>query len=153
LTKLRNERVNIWAAKNVNMNPRLVSEKNMSTIDNVFILHGNITHLININKILYPVFVDYTKAKAFDYLVNDVILYKLIKFGGKMLHIIRSMFENVRSRVQYNSTISEEFVCYLGVRKGESLSSFLFSMYLNDVEEYFMLNGFEGIRQNLIFLL
>jgi len=33
----------------------------------------------------------------------------------------------------------------LVVRQGESLSPFLFSMYLNDIEKQFILNGFEGI--------
>ena len=37
------------------------------------------------------------------------------------------------------------FSCFLGVRQGESLSPFLFNMYLNDIEEHFILNGFEGI--------
>jgi hypothetical protein len=66
----------------------------MSTIDNVFILHGIITHLLDNSKTLYAVFVDFTKA--FDYLVRDVIWYKLIKFGvrGKMLDIIRSIYKS-----------------------------------------------------------
>ena len=33
--------------------------------------------------------------------------------------------------------------CYLGVRQGESLSPFL-SMYLNDIEQYYETNGYEG---------
>ena len=33
----------------------------------------------------------------------------------------------------------------LRVRQGESLSPFLFSMYLNDIEKHFIWNGFEGI--------
>ena len=55
------------------------------------------------------------------------------------------MYENVRSRVKHNNTLSEDFSCFLGIRQGESLSPFLFSMYLNDIEEHFILNGFEGI--------
>ena len=62
-----------------------------------------------------------------------------------MLDIIKSMYEHVRSRVKYNNTLSDVFSCFLGVRQGESLSPFLFSMYWNDIEEHFILNGFEGI--------
>jgi len=32
----------------------------------------------------------------------------------------------------------------LGVRQRESLSSFLFAMFLNDIEEHLILNGFNG---------
>ena len=62
-----------------------------------------------------------------------------------MLDIIKSMYANVRSRVKHNNTLSEDCSCFLGIRQGESLSPFLFSMYLNAIEEHFILNGFEGI--------
>ena len=54
-------------------------------------------------------------------------------------------YENVKSRVKYKNRLSENFECYLGVRQGESLSPFLFSMYLNDVEDDFYFSGIEGI--------
>ena len=41
--------------------------------------------------------------------------------------------------------MSEPFESYLGVRQGECLLPFLFSMYLNDIEEEFYLNGYKGI--------
>ena len=49
----------------------------MSTINNIFVLHGFITHISNQGKKLYCAFVDFTKA--FDYIVRDNIWYKLIK--------------------------------------------------------------------------
>ena len=67
--------------------------------------------------------------------------HKCIKLGvrGKALHIIRSMFENVKSRVKirsmfenvksrvkYKNRLSENSECYLGVRRVERLSPFLF---------------------------
>ena len=39
--------------------------------------------------------------------------------------------------MKYNNCLSEDFTCYLGVRQGEYLSPFLFSLYLK--------NGFEGV--------
>ena len=47
--------------------------------------------------------------------------------------------------MKYNNTLSNEFTCMLGVRQGECLSHFLFSMFLNDIKEYFILNNFDGI--------
>jgi len=58
--------------------------------------------------------VDFTKA--FDYLVRDVIWYTLIKYRvrGKMLDIIKSMYEHVRSRVNYNNTLSDDLNVFMG---------------------------------------
>ena len=94
---------------------------------------------------MVSVYVDFTKA--YDYLDRDVIWYKLLNYGvrGKLLDIIKSMYENVRSRGKSNNTLRDDFSCFLGVRQGESFSPFLFSMYLDDIEETFILNGFEGI--------
>ena len=70
-----------------------------------------------------------------------------------MLNIIKSMYEDVKSRVKFNNELSEPFDSYLGVRQGECLSPFLFSMYLNDIEEEFYLKGVEGIDIGSIKLL
>ena len=40
---------------------------------------------------------------------------------------------------------SEDFVCYTGVRQGECLSPFLFSMFVNDLEEELISKNFEGL--------
>ena len=118
----------------------------MGTVDNIFVLHGLITHLINQGKKLYCAFVDF--SKAFDYINRDILWYKLIQFGvrGKLLKVIQSIYANVKSRVKYGTELSSEFECYLGVRQGESLSPFLFSMYLNDIENEIYNRGINGIN-------
>ena len=61
------------------------------------------------------------------------------------------MYNVVKSKIKFNNEISHDsFTCYLGVRQGESLSPFLFSMYLNDIEEHFMLNKFEGVNLGML---
>ena len=40
-------------------------------------------------------------------------------------NVIRSMYQNVISNVKYDQNISDSFQCYLGVRRGESLSPFI----------------------------
>ena len=127
----------------------------MGTTDNIFVMHGVINHLLNKGEKLFCAFVDFTKA--FDYLVREVIWYKLIKIGvrGKILNIIMSMYKHVKSKVKINNSISIGFECNLGVRQGECLSPFLFAMYINDLEEEFHLKGSEGIDLGMlrIFLL
>lgn len=60
------------------------------------------------------------------------------------------MYENVKSKIKYNNTLSNEYYCTLGVRQGECLSPFLFSMYLNDIEDVFKRSGMEGIDIDLV---
>ena len=106
--------------------------------------------MLNQDKKLYCAFIDFTKA--FDYVVRDNLWFKLIKLGirGNMLNIIKSMYESVKSRVRFENQLSGEFSCMLGVRQGECLSPFLFSMFLNDLEEDFLIHGIEGIDIGLI---
>ena len=51
----------------------------MSTVDNIFVLHSLIAHMVNQGKKLYCAFIDFTKA--FDYVVRDNRWYKLVKLG------------------------------------------------------------------------
>ena len=75
---------------------------------------------------------------------------KLIKLGIRrnILNIIKSMYCAVKSRVKLGNKLSDAFECSLEVRQGESLSPFLFSMFLNDIEDVFMNNGLSGIDVN-----
>lgn len=150
-TRIINNRLYNWAENyNVFIEAQAGFRKGMSTVDNVFILHGLITHMVNQGKKLFCAFIDFTKA--FDYVVRDNLWYKLIKLGlrGNILNIIKSMYTVVKSRVRYENKISEEFSCMLGVRQGECLSPFLFSMFLNDLEEEFIIQGIEGIDIGMI---
>ena len=42
-------------------------------------------------------------TKAFDYVVRDILWYKLIKFGvrGNILNVVMSMFKHIKSRVKW----------------------------------------------------
>ena len=117
----------------------------MNTADNIFVINGLITHCINNNKYLYCCFVDFTKA--FDYVKRVILWYKVIKIGvrGQIFNIIRSIYDSVKSRVKNNNTLSEAFSCNIGLRQGEFLSSFLFAMHINDLEQELKDNGVNGI--------
>ena len=124
--------------------------KSMGTVDNIFILNSLITRSLNNNEQLYCAFIDFTKA--FDFVVRDILWFKLIKLGvrGRMLDIIKSIYNNVKSRVKHNGCLGEPFSSHIGVRQGECLSPFLFAMYLNDLETELATKGLAGIDIGLI---
>ena len=75
-------------------------KKGGSTVDAVFVLYmySLIEHFIKHNKRLY---VDL--KKCFDSINRNSLLYKLFKqgFQDKILRVIKSMYENVKSRVKH----------------------------------------------------
>ena len=153
-TRILNNRLNKWAEEyNVYIEAQAGFRKHMSTIDNIFVPNGLITHCINNNEYLYCCFVDFTKA--FDYIENYILWYKLIKTGvrGRLLDIIKSIYTTVKSRVKNNNTLSESFLCNIGVRQGECLSPFLFAMYANDLEQELGDKEVNGIDIGIIKLL
>ena len=79
---------------------------------------------------------------------RDIVMWlKLISAGikDKTFNIIKSMYNNYQSHVMVNGVLSEPFQCYVGVHQGESLSLFLFSLFLNDMEKVFFENSSSGI--------
>ena len=122
--------MNVWAENyNVYIEAQTGFRKGMGTTNNIFILHGLISHSININDKLFAVFVHF--QKTFDYIVHDILRFKLVEMGvhGKMLNVIKSIYSNLKSRVKFDNRVSTDFTCCLGVRQGECLSPILFSMY------------------------
>lgn len=145
-TSIINNRLNEWAENyHVYIEAQAGFRNGMGTIDNIFVLHGLITHCLNNSGKLFAAFVDF--QKAFDFVVRDTLWCKLIKLGirGKVFTVIQSIYSNIKSRVKFDNCLSNDFSCYLGVRQGECLSPILFSMYLNDIENEFILKGAVGI--------
>ena len=145
-TRIINNRLSKWAdTYNVYIEAQSGFRAKMGTVDNIFVLHGLINHMINHGKQLFCAFIDFTKA--FDYVVRDNLWYKLIKLGirGNILDIIRSIYNSVKSRVKYCNKLSDSYTCALGVRQGECLSPFLFAMYLNDLEDEYIFSNVNGI--------
>ena len=74
--------------------------------------------------------------------------YKLDQYNinGKCLQLIKNMYANIKSRIMNTEGTSAYFACLNGVRQGENLSPFLFSIFLNDLEHYFSINHIPGIE-------
>ena len=100
----------------------------LGKVDNIFVLHGLMSHFINSKRTLFCTFVDFTKA--FDYVVRQKLWFKWTQLGVNGRNL-RSMCANIKSKVKSNGDVSDEFVCMSGVRQGECVSPFLFCMYMS----------------------
>ncbi len=87
---------------------------------------------------MFGLFVDYTKA--FDKVWRERLWWKLVRDNGngKLLKVIHSMYSNIKSCVMVNQEMSDTFMCNVGVRQGENMSSLLFAFYVNDLKEKFI---------------
>lgn len=105
-----------------------------STLDHIFLLKCVIDIFNWKKEKLYCLFVDY--KKAFDLVWREGLWYKLVKekVDGKILNVIRSMYNNIKSCVMLEQQKSNTFICNMGVRQGENLSPLLFAFFVNDIE-------------------
>lgn len=145
-TLIINNRLKIFAEKyNVIEENQAGFRKNHSTSDNLFIIKSLIDIAkANKNK-LFCCCIDF--KQAFDTVWRQGLWYKLNQYSinGKCLTLIQNMYENIKSKVMLNNESSAYFPCLTGVRQGENLSPFLFSIYLNDLNHYLMSNNVNGI--------
>ena len=114
--------------------------KNHSTIDHIFFMHSLIKMLSNKRKRLVAAFIDL--KQAFDTIWRDGLWYKLVNCNrtGKCYRLIQNMYQNIKSCLTVNSVQTDFFSCNIGLRLGENLSPFLFSVYLNGLEDFFCQN-------------
>ena len=135
-TRIMNNRLVTWAEEyRIYVEAQGGFRPGRGTVDNIFVLNGIVNSYLSSGKALYTALIDF--SKAFDYVVRDNLWYKLIQVGvsGKMLCMIRAIYENVKTKVFFQGNKSEEFEYSLGVRQGYCLSPFLFAMYINDLEQ------------------
>ena len=83
-TRILNNRLNKWAEEyNVYTEAHAGFRKHMSTIDNIFVPNGLITHCIDNNDYLYCWFVDFTKAFDYDYVERIFYGTNSLKLGSE----------------------------------------------------------------------
>ena len=71
----------------------------------------------------------------------------MIKCGidGKLLDIIKSMYDAIKLRVKCFNSLSDLYSCEVGLLQGEIMSPFLFSFFLADIEMHLQENINDGI--------
>ena len=71
--------------------------------------------------------------------------------SGKILNIIKNIYETAKSSVMVRGDKSEFFKLDTGVRQGENLSPILFSLFLNDMKSHLAgdMEGMHSIIDNI----
>ena len=146
-TRTLNNRLQSWSDRyGIITEAQAGFRKKYSTVDQIFVLHSLISHVLHNKQKLYCAFIDF--RRAFDSINHKCLWYKLIKCGirGSILNVIRSMYRCVKSRViGFDGGISETMQCLVGVRQGECLSPFLFALSINDMEHEIGQGGTGGV--------
>lgn len=116
-----------------------------STIDMIFSLRQLQEKCREQNQPLYVAFIDLTKA--FDLVSRDG-LFKILPLIGcppKLLSIIRSFHDGMRSTVQVNGGMSSEFGVRSGVKQGCVLAPTLFGIFFSLLLKHAFKNTTDGI--------
>ena len=87
---------------------------------------------------LFCAFIDF--RKAFDSVWRAGLWSKLIRYNvnGRLFNVIKNMYNGIKSCLMLNGKTSDYFLCSQGVRQGENLSPILFSIFLNDLEDFML---------------
>ena len=159
-TNILNSRLNEWAEENdIYSESQYGFRQNRSTSDCLFVLHGLINNYTSNSKPLYCAFIDL--KRAFDNTNRRALMFKLYenKVSSKLIKLIKNMYSQIKLTVkgysrqldEINRTTSSDsleenlycsnlsfdtfFCSKAGVFQGESLSPFLFSMFINDIDD------------------
>ena len=95
---------------------------------------------------------DYTVdlKNAFDSVYRNALWLKLNTLGlnGKLLRIIRAMYNKVKCCVRHCNSYSDFFEIAMGLKPGETLSPILFSLFVEDLELYLQSRPDSGLCLN-----
>lgn len=56
------------------------------------------------------------------------------------------MYKGIKSKICMNGMSSDLFCCNIGERQGKKLSPFLFSIYINDLEDFLLHKNIVGLQ-------
>ncbi|XP_034935878.1 uncharacterized protein [Chelonus insularis] len=137
LTCIMAERLNCWLDKERSLRESQAGfRKKRGTRDHIFVLNALINNRLKVKRgKLYVAFIDF--RAAFDTVDRQIMLKKVWSIGvrGKFHKLIREIYRTTKAEVKVNGVVSAEFLCRVGVRQGCALSSALFDIFIDDIDE------------------
>ena len=111
----------------------MVFRSGLPTVDAIFVLLTEFYVKTNVYTVALFIY-----QKAFDSV--DQTKLELFNSGiqGKILTIIRSLYDKVKCCVKYKGVLSDYFQSDVGSMQGETLSPLLFSLYVSNLEIHFV---------------
>ena len=112
--------------------------KGHGTSDHVFFLQTIIEKVVNKGKKkLYVAFIDF--KKAYDTVDRHILIKRLTKLGinGIFLRNIASMYMKTEYNIKLKGGHLKAIHSNLGLKQGDPLSSMLFNLYIDDVNDIF----------------
>ena len=108
-----------------------------ATTDHILTLHLLLEYMKFNKNTLYCGFMDL--SKAYDTINKAKLFQKLEMFNvkGKFFNVVLSMYTHTKSLLRCNNLYTNTFLCNIGIRQGENLSSMLFAIFMNDIEMFF----------------
>ena len=102
-------------------------------IDCAFILNGVIDICAGRKRPLYACFVNF--RSAFDKVNHHALMYKMLEQGirGNFFNVVKSMFDNAKSRVKWGNALGKIFRNMHGVLQGAVISPTLLKIFLEDL--------------------
>ena len=146
-----NRRLYNWAEDKDKINIEQAGfRRSYSTIDHIFTLHSLVSNCLYGRKRskVYVCFVDF--KKAFDTVKREKLWEVLHRQGvsGKMLRMIKAVYNKVIAVVRYGGETTEEINCPQGVRQGCQLSPLLFTLLITELAQEIALGGRQGYQFN-----
>ena len=127
--------------KNILCKEQAGFRQNHRTTDYIFLLRTVIKKYTTKNNILFSCFVDF--SKAFDSIWRRALIEKLRKIGinGPFLQVIESIYNRTTNSLIYNDSLTPKFISNIGVKQGDTLSTILFNLYINDLPNILSFDG------------
>ena len=138
--KILSKRLTKWADNNSVIDESQAGfRQGYSTIDNIFNLQAVIQKYLSKRKgSLYVFYIDF--LKAFDNCIHEQLWKSLVRKGinpnGKLLNVFKSMYSQLRSCIKLSPGITDSFICQIGTKQGCVSSTFIFSLFINDLMAY-----------------